>query len=86
MTNLEKADKTYTVAELREIVRKMEEIIDELRELSNRMHENNSLENNREFERLVRKFFEMNAIVHTAPANMELREILRHEREQQERS
>jgi hypothetical protein len=50
------------------------------------MHENNSLENNREFERLVRKFFEMNAIVHTAPANMELREILRHEREQQERS
>jgi hypothetical protein len=34
MTNLEKADKTYTVAELREIVRKMEEIIDELRELS----------------------------------------------------
>jgi hypothetical protein len=67
MTNVDRADKTYTVAELREIVRKIREIIDELRELSNRMHEDSSLENNREFERLLRKFFEMNAIVHTAP-------------------
>jgi hypothetical protein len=86
MTNVGKTDKTYTVAELREIVRKKQEIIDELREISNRLDDDNSLENNREFERLLRKFFEMNAIVHTAPANMELREILRQEREQQERS
>jgi hypothetical protein len=81
MTN---RDKTYTVAELREIVREMQEILDAALEISKRPDWQNSYENGLEFDRLVSKYFEMNAIVHKAPAMRQVREILRREREMKE--
>jgi hypothetical protein len=64
----------------------MREMLDAALEISNRPGWENSYEISREYERLISKYFEMNAIVHTAPAMRQLREMLRQERELQERS
>jgi hypothetical protein len=67
MTNL---DKTYTAAELQQMIRKMRQMIDELVKISksNRL---NSYEGRIEGEKLIWKIMEMNGILHKAwPANM----------------
>jgi NifB/MoaA-like Fe-S oxidoreductase len=76
--------KIHTVDELREIVRKMQETLAAALEISTRPDWQNSC--GLEFDRLVSKYFEMNAMAHKHPAMKQVREILRREREQQERS
>jgi hypothetical protein len=79
-------DKTHTVDELLEIVREMREIFAASQEIWSRPDWRNSDENCLECDRLVSKYFELNGIAHKHPALREVREILRRERKQQERS
>jgi hypothetical protein len=72
--------KTHTVDELYQIVQEMRQILAAALEVGKRPDWETSYETRVEFERLVTKYFEMNAILHMAPAMRQLREILRQER------